>query len=53
MLADTIGMASSSSRLKRERVETWRRERIRERRGTSSTSSKVSASRGSAVIART
>src|SRR6266511_5256876 len=45
MLAETIGMASSMPRVKLERVATCRRERTRERRGTSRTSSKVRASR--------
>ena len=49
MLAETMGMASSTPRVKRERVETWRRERMLERRGTSRTSSKVRA-RGSSCI---
>ena len=50
MLAETIGMASSRPRLKRERVATWRRERTLERLGTSRTSSKVSARRGWVVM---
>jgi hypothetical protein len=50
MLAETMGMASSTPRVKRERVDTWRRERMLERRGTSRTSSKVSARRGWSVM---
>src|SRR5215211_4433628 len=50
MLAETMGMASSTPRVKRERVETCRRERMLERRGTSRTSSKVRARRGWSVM---
>ena len=50
MLAETMGMASSTPRLKRERVATCRRERTPERLGTSRTSSKVSARRGWVVM---
>ena len=39
MFADTIGIASSIPGVKRVRVDTSRRERTRDRRGTSSTSS--------------
>ena len=39
MLAETIGTSSSIPGVKAERVETSWRERTRERRGTSSTSS--------------
>jgi hypothetical protein len=50
ILADTIGISTSMWRVKWDRVETSRRERIREHCGTSSTSSKVSASRGSIIF---
>ncbi len=39
MLAETIGTSSSIAGVKRDRVETSRRERTRDRRGTSRTSS--------------
>src|SRR5829696_10187061 len=52
MLAETTGMASSIPRVKRAWVETCRRERMLERRGTSRTSSKVRARRGWSMRAR-
>ena len=49
MLAETTGISSAIRRVSCVRVETSARERMRERRGTSSTSSNVSA-RGSSCM---
>ena len=51
MFAETTGISSAIRRVSCVRVATSARERMRERRGTSSTSSKVSASGRSCISA--
>ena len=51
-LAETTGISSAIRRVSCVRVDTSARERMRDRRGTSSTSSNVSASGSSSISAQ-